>query len=101
IRRQVTLELKELIFLAVPITLTNLLLNLMAIIDQILVGHLGPTELAVAALSNMTFNLVYLPLIGFLTVLKHFSTINIHSVFFPYSLFISRSNFQAHITLVS
>ena len=46
------LNLKTIIFLAVPVIISYLASMTMGLVDQIYLGHLGTTELAAAALAN-------------------------------------------------
>ena len=65
-----TAELKELVGLALPISLNCILNITMATVDLMFVGHLNSAHLlAACALANVYFTLVTFPLNGYLTAL--------------------------------
>jgi len=57
----------DLLNLALPIMIVQILTILMVLTDLAFVGHLGLKELGAAALSTTLFNLLFLPLVGALT----------------------------------
>jgi Na+-driven multidrug efflux pump len=67
-------ESKKILSLALPCVVTNVLIQAMAVVDQVFVGSLGKEELAAAALSSTYFNLFFLFLFGFCTALDTLSS---------------------------
>jgi Na+-driven multidrug efflux pump len=51
-------EMGPVLRLALPVILSNGLQYLLQVVDAAFLGHLGPTELAAAALGNAYFNMV-------------------------------------------
>lgn len=63
---KLTVELKKLLSLALPLALAQLAQNAMSFVDTLMVGRLGPAPLAGMALGATIFNVVYIVLMAIL-----------------------------------
>ena len=68
-KERVIAEFYEVAKLALPAVATNVLSSSLQVVDQAFVGHIGPAQLAAAALGNSLFNMLWFWLLGVSTAL--------------------------------